>query len=126
MSKKIETKIQTQIEIINSKYPEIDKKIVQDIIFTSLGLRNVGFVPAFEIEKQIGLNKGYFSKAFLCGYDIRANIIKEDSNLLVKLDDEINRLLQEGYICCKIDKDESSHYDITINLTKNTLLGFYK
>ena len=40
--------------------------------------------------------------------------------------DEINKLLNTGYIGCKIDKDEAIHYDITINLTKNTLLGFYK
>ena len=126
MSKKLDTHIQTQIEFITNKFPNVDKETVKNIVFTVLGNRTQGFVPAYEIEKQLGLISGYFSRAYKYQHEIKATIIKDEFNLLVKLDDEINTLLHTGYIGCKIDKDEAMHYDITINLTKNTLLGFYK
>ncbi|MDS1371042.1 hypothetical protein [Aliarcobacter butzleri] len=126
MSIKPDLQLQIQIDLLTSKYPTVDKEIVKNIVFTVLGSRTQGFIPAFEVEKTLGLNKGYFSKAHSCSYEIKATIIKDESNLLVKLDDEINKLLQEGYICCKIDRSELEHFDVTISLTKNTLLGFYK
>lgn len=92
----------------------------------NLYLLNQGYIVSSILEKILGLNRGFFSNCYSKKYDIKAVMIKEDSFLFVKLNDEIVNLLNDGYISCKISKSEIDNFDYTIYLTKNTLLGFYK
>lgn len=84
------------------------------------------FKAARKIEKLLGLNKGYFSKALFCKYNIKATIIKDDSAIVVRLDDEIAKHIDAGYVCIKICPDDILDYDFTVKLTQKTTLGFYK
>lgn len=110
-------------------YPNISKEIIEDIVRKTHSriLKINEFESACSVELKLGLCSGYFSKAFNRGTsEIKAIIIKDGSRLKIKLDDEIKRLLDNDFICCKIKKDDINNFQHTINLTKNTLLGFYK
>lgn len=109
---------------IEKKY-NIDTGIVKDIL-SNLPSLKVDYELAFIVEKKLGLRPKYFSNAYSRGYWIKADMFKEHEHLYVKLDDEIKKLLDNNYICCKITKEEINEFDYAIQLTKNTLLGFYK
>ena len=107
------------------KKHSIDASIVRDIL-SNLPHNKAGYELAFIVEKKLGLSSRYFSVAYSKDYSIKAHIIKDNDHLYIKLDDDIKKLLEQNYICCKINKEESNDYDVVIALTKNTLLGFYK
>lgn len=109
---------------IEKKY-KIDGEIVKEILSNLPSLKD-GYELAFIVEKKLGLNSGYFNVAYRKGYEIKADMFKEHEHLYVKLNDQIKKLLEQNYICCKISKDEIKEFDFAISLTKNTLLGFYK
>lgn len=109
----------------SSKKHNIDVDVVKDIL-SNLPYIKVGYELAFIVEKKLGLRAKYFSDAYSKGYSIKADMFKEHDHLYVKLDDDIKRLLEQNYICCKISKEEANEFEIVISLTKNTLLGFYK
>ena len=109
---------------IEKKY-KIDGEIVKEILSNLPSLKD-GYELAFIVEKKLGLNSGYFNVAYRKGYEIKADMFKEHEHLSVKLNDQIKKLLEQNYICCKINKEEIDEYDFVIPLTKNTLLGFYK
>lgn len=109
---------------IEKKY-NIDSEIVKDIL-SNLPSLKIGFELAFIVEKKLGLNSGYFNVAYRKGYEIKADMYKEHDHLYVKLNDDVKKLLDANYICCKISKGEEQEFDYVIALTKNTLLGFYK
>ncbi len=109
---------------IEKKY-NIDSSVVKEIL-SNLPSLKIGYELAFIVEKKLGLRSKYFSDAYSKGYSIKADMFKEHEHLYVKLDDQIKKLLENNYICCKISKDEISEFDFVISLTKNTLLGFYK
>lgn len=109
----------------SSKKYNIDVDVVKDIL-SNLPNIKLGYELAFIVEKKLGLRSRYFSEAFSKGYSIKADMFKEHDHLYVKLDDDIKRLLEQNYICCKITKEESNEFEIVVSLTKNTLLGFYK
>lgn len=109
----------------SSKKHNIDVDVVKDIL-SNLPNIKLGYELAFIVEKKLGLRAKYFSDAFSKGYSIKADMFKEHDHLYVKLDDDIKRLLEQNYICCKITKEESNEFEIVVSLTKNTLLGFYK
>lgn len=109
---------------IEKKY-NIDSGVVKEIL-SNLPSLKIGYELAFIVEKKLGLRSKYFSDAYSKGYSIKADMFKEHDHLYVKLDDQIKKLLENNYICCKISKDEISEFDFVISLTKNTLLGFYK
>ena len=111
--------------IDSSKKYNIDVDVVKDIL-SNLPNIKIGYELAFIVEKKLGLRAKYFSDAFSKGYSIKADMFKEHDHLYVKLDDDIKRLLEQNYICCKITKEESNEFEIVVSLTKNTLLGFYK
>lgn len=111
--------------IDSSKKYNIDVDVVKDIL-SNLPNIKLGYELAFIVEKKLGLRSRYFSEAFSKGYSIKADMFKEHDHLYVKLDDDIKRLLEQNYICCKITKEESNEFEIVVSLTKNTLLGFYK
>lgn len=110
--------------LIEKKH-KIKPEVIRDIL-SNLPSLKIGYELAFIVEKKLGLKSKYFSNAYNKGYEIKADMFKENEHIFVKLDDDIKKLLDENYICCKIDKDESSEFDFVISLTKNTLLGFYK
>lgn len=107
------------------KKHNINSDVVKDIL-SNLPFIKIGYELAFIVEKKLGLSPRYFSVAYSKGYSIKADMFKEHEHLYVKLDDDIKKLLEQNYICCKITKEESDEYDYVISLTKNTLLGFYK
>lgn len=107
------------------KKHNINSDVVKDIL-SNLPYIKSGYELAFIVEKKLGLSPRYFSVAYSKAYSIKADMFKEHDHLYVKLDDDIKKLLEQNYICCKINKDEVSEYDYVISLTKNTLLGFYK
>ena len=109
---------------IEKKY-NIDSEIVKDIL-SNLPSLKIGFELAFIVEKKLGLSAGYFNVAFRKRYEIKADMYKEHDHLYVKLNDDVKKLLDANYICCKINKGEEQEFDYVIALTKNTLLGFYK
>ena len=109
----------------SSKKHNIDVDVVKDIL-SNLPNIKLGYELAFIVEKKLGLRAKYFSDAFSKGYTIKADMFKEHDHLYVKLDDDIKRLLEQNYICCKITKEEANEFEIVVSLTKNTLLGFYK
>ena len=109
----------------SSKKHNIDVGVVKDIL-SNLPNIKLGYELAFIVEKKLGLRAKYFSDAFSKGYSIKADMFKEHDHLYVKLDDDIKRLLEQNYICCKITKEEANEFEIVVSLTKNTLLGFYK
>ena len=109
----------------SSKKHNIDVDVVKDIL-SNLPNIKLGYELAFIVEKKLGLRAQYFSDAYSKGYSIKADMFKEHDHLYVKLDDDIKRLLEQNYICCKISKEEANEFEIVISLTKNTLLGFYK
>lgn len=109
---------------IEKKY-NIDSSVVKEIL-SNLPSLKIGYELAFIVEKKLGLNSGYFNVAYRKGYEIKADMFKEHEHLYVKLNDQIKKLLEQNYICCKISKDEIDEFDFAISLTKNTLLGFYK
>ena len=111
--------------IDSSKKHNIDVDVVKDIL-SNLPNIKLGYELAFIVEKKLGLRAKYFSDAYSKGYSIKADMFKEHDHLYVKLDDDIKRLLEQNYICCKISKEEANEFEIVISLTKNTLLGFYK
>lgn len=111
--------------IDSSKKYNIDVDVVKDIL-SNLPNIKLGYELAFIVEKKLGLRAKYFSDAYSKGYSIKADMFKEHDHLYVKLDDDIKRLLEQNYICCKISKEEANEFEIVISLTKNTLLGFYK
>ena len=111
--------------IDSSKKYNIDVDVVKDIL-SNLPNIKIGYELAFIVEKKLGLRAKYFSDAFSKGYSIKADMFKEHDHLYVKLDDDIKRLLEQNYICCKITKEEANEFEIVVSLTKNTLLGFYK
>lgn len=108
-----------------SKKHNIDVDVVKDIL-SNLPNIKLGYELAFIVEKKLGLNSKYFSVAYSKGYSIKADMLKEHEHLYVKLNDDIKKLLEQNYICCKITKEESNEFEIVVSLTKNTLLGFYK
>lgn len=87
-----------------------------------------GYKMAGVVETQLGLGKGYFSKALSKGTEIKADLKKCDNGryIFVKLHYCIQSLIDDGYICSKINPNEADDYDCTIRLARNTLLGFYK
>ncbi len=109
----------------SSKKHNIDVDVVKDIL-SNLPNIKLGYELAFIVEKKLGLRAKYFSDAFSKGYSIKADMFKEHDHLYVKLDDDIKRLLEQNYICCKITKEEANEFEVVVSLTKNTLLGFYK
>lgn len=109
----------------SSKKHNIDVDVVKDIL-SNLPNIKLGYELAFIVEKKLGLRAKYFSDAFSKGYSIKADMFKKHDHLYVKLDDDIKRLLEQNYICCKITKEEANEFEIVVSLTKNTLLGFYK
>lgn len=109
----------------SSKKHNIDVDVIKDIL-SNLPNIKLGYELAFIVEKKLGLNSKYFSVAYSKGYSIKADMFKEHDHLYVKLDDDIKKLLEQNYICCKITKEEVNEFEIVIPLTKNTLLGFYK
>ena len=109
----------------SSKKHNIDVDVVKDIL-SNLPNIKLGYELAFIVEKKLGLRAKYFSDAFSKGYSIKADMFKEHDHLYIKLDDDIKRLLEQNYICCKITKEEANEFEIVVSLTKNTLLGFYK
>ncbi len=111
--------------IDSSKKYNIDVDVVKDIL-SNLPNIKIGYELAFIVEKKLGLRAKYFSDAFSKGYSIKADMFKEHDHLYVKLDDDIKRLLEQNYICCKITKEEANEFEVVVSLTKNTLLGFYK
>ena len=111
--------------IDSSKKYNIDVDVVKDIL-SNLPNIKIGYELAFIVEKKLGLRAKYFSDAFSKGYSIKADMFKKHDHLYVKLDDDIKKLLEQNYICCKITKEESNEFEIVVSLTKNTLLGFYK
>lgn len=123
MSKIPKSLLDYAVEI--EKKHNINSEVVKDIL-SNLPYIKVGYELAFIVEKKLGLRAKYFSDAYSKGYSIKADMFKEHEHLYVKLDDDIKKLLEQNYICCKINKDESNEYDFVISLTKNTLLGFYK
>ena len=111
--------------IDSSKKHNIDVDVMKDIL-SNLPNIKLGYELAFIVEKKLGLRSRYFSEAFSKGYSIKADMFKKHDHLYVKLDDDIKRLLEQNYICCKITKEEANEFEIVVSLTKNTLLGFYK
>ena len=111
--------------IDSSKKHNIDVDVVKDIL-SNLPNIKLGYELAFIVEKKLGLRSRYFSEAYSKGYSIKADMFKEHDHLYIKLDDDIKRLLEQNYICCKITKEEANEFEIVVSLTKNTLLGFYK
>ena len=112
---------------VTAKYPEVSKKIILEILENApQKIDKKEYELAFVVQQKLGLSSGYFSKACTRKIDIKADIVKEGTFLFVKLDYEIKRLLDDGFICCKITQDEADSFLHTIWLTKNTLLGFYK
>lgn len=111
--------------IDSSKKHNIDVDVVKDIL-SNLPNIKLGYELAFIVEKKLGLRAKYFSDAYSKGYSIKADMFKEHDHLYVKLDEDIKKLLEQNYICCKITKEEANEFEIVISLTKNTLLGFYK
>ena len=107
------------------KKHNIKSEVIKDIL-SNLPYIKVGYELAFIVEKKLGLRSRYFSEAYSKGYSIKADMFKEHEHLYVKLDDDIKKLLEQNYICCKISKDEVDEFEVVIALTKNTLLGFYK
>lgn len=109
----------------SSKKHNIDVNVVKDIL-SNLPNIKLGYELAFIVEKKLGLRAKYFSDAYSKGYSIKADMFKEHDHLYVKLDEDIKKLLEQNYICCKITKEEANEFEVVIPLTKNTLLGFYK
>lgn len=109
----------------SSKKYNVNVDVVKDILSSLPNIKS-GYELGFIVEKKLGLRAKYFSDAFSKGYSMKADMFKQHDHLYVRLDDDIKELLEQNYICCKINKDESNEYDFVIPLTKNTLLGFYK
>lgn len=109
----------------SSKKHNIDVDVVKDIL-SNLPNIKLGYELAFIVEKKLGLRSRYFSEAYSKGYSIKADMFKEHDHLYIKLDDDIKKLLEQNYICCKITKEEANEFEVVVSLTKNTLLGFYK
>lgn len=115
------------IEDVSIKYPEANKNMIKDIandIFRKMNKDN--YKPSWIVANQLGLNPKYFSIAHSRKSELKAKIIKKNNFLYVKLDEDIQSLLNDGFICCKITKEEMKSFDTTIFFSKNTLLGFYK
>lgn len=113
--------------VVSAKYPEVSKKMALDILNNIPSkIDTKEYELAFMVEQKLGLSSGYFSKAYRRKIDIKAEIVKQQNFIYVKLDCELKQLLAEGYICCKIYAGERDNFDKSILFTKNTLLGFYK
>jgi len=119
--------LMSYIEIIESKYPDINPTTIADIVSNVPLIKRVdGFELAFVVEKKLGLNRSYFAKALARETDLKATVVKEYEHIFVKLDSDIKQLLNDNYICCRIDKEDVEAFDYVVSLSKRTLLGFYK
>lgn len=119
--------LQQYIEEVSVKYPSVSKKLILEIVSNVPRRKeDTKYSLAFAIQQQLGLNNSYFSIAHKRNTSLKAHVIKEGSFLFVKLDKEIQNLLDEGYICCKITADEVEDFDYTVQFSSQTLLGFYK
>ena len=123
---KVPDKLLDYMQQVEKKH-KISKEVLNDI-FTNFPIPKNwdDYQLAFYVEKKLELNKGYFSIALRKGYEIKASIQNMHGHIYVKLDDEIIKLLKDGFVGAKIKPGEVDEYDHVIKLTKNTILGFYK
>ena len=128
ISNELSNKINKFSKSIANEYTSIPSSIIEDIVIKTYQEFNSTeeFEYANKLERILGLSNGYFSSALRKNTDIKALIVKEGCFIKVKLDFEIKKFLNDGYICCKINSKEKESFDYTINLTRNILLGFYK
>ena len=112
-----------------SKFPQIESDVVEYIISnlpTLATSKKDDYELAFLVSKKLGLSRTYFSDALRKSVTLnKADVLKIDGHIYVKLDKEIVSLL-EDHICMKISRDDIEDFDKHIFLTKNTILGFYK
>ena len=72
------------------------------------------------------LNKEYFSVAFRKNTKLNAEIRMANGYVFVKLPKEVQQLIEDGYISCKIDAEDKAPYHYKYELSKNCIIGFWK
>ena len=116
-------------EYINTNYKNNEEQLITDLltfIKNKQQSKKDDYELAFLVSKKLGLSRTYFSDALRKSVSLnKADVLKIDGHIYVKLDKEIVSLL-EDHICMKISRDDIEDFDKHIFLTKNTILGFYK
>lgn len=73
-----------------------------------------------------GLNRHYFSRAYK--ENINVNVQMRDINgfVFVKVPHDVRALIDQGFISCKIEKEDTAIYVHRYELSKNCTIGFWK
>jgi len=72
------------------------------------------------------LNREYFRIAYKKNTQLNAELIHQHGFIFVKVPDEIRKLIEDGFISCKITYDDKAEYHHKFQLSKNCIIGFWK
>lgn len=75
---------------------------------------------------MFGLNRNYFSRAYKSNISINAKMRDINGFVFVKVPGGVRELLDQGFISCKIEKEDTANYVHKYELSKNCTIGFWK
>jgi len=74
----------------------------------------------------LGLNREYFRIAFKKNTKLNAQIREQHGFVFVKVPEKIRKLIEDGFISCKVDCNDAAEYHYKYELSKNCTIGFWK
>ena len=85
-----------------------------------------GYVLGSYLAGVFGLNREYFRVAIKKNTKLNVETIEQHGFIFVKVPTNIRKLIEEGFITCKIDCNDTAAYHYKYKLSKNCTIGFWK
>ena len=85
-----------------------------------------GFILGSYLAGVFGLNREYFRVALKKNTKVNVELMEQNGFVFVKVPADIRKLIEDGFISCKIDCNDQADYHHKYELSKNCKIGFWK